>query len=1445
MKNFNLLSKMCSPLVGSQSSEVGFDYRLTVGSPSGLDTKWMLKLVSVLVLILTVGVGNVWGTTNNGDLFERISAAPSANDEVIFVNQLETYACGTTQNDNNRTPVAITTSSNQYIYNSSNSVQVFVVKIYSGNYGFHTGSGYLYSGSSTKNHLKTNSTSAGTNPSGTAAWSISVSSNVFSVTNSSNTSYYLAFNGTSYFSQYKLDQIKPYIYKKVMSAPTGVAASSITSSGATITITDATSVNNYELYYSTSSTAPNASSSATTTITGGKSKSITGLNASTTYYVWARAYSTSPARKTGWVALTGTSFTTSSGVVCSAPNAPTNGSVSGTGVTISTTSAAANYDIYLSTSSTTPTTEDPTASTSSANSKAISDLNYGTTYYYWMRQNCGSSTSSWVAGSPATSFTTTVPAPTGLSMTPSLYGVTFGITDANNVNNYEIYYSTTNSAPGASPSGTATTTTKSKEVTGLPASTTYYCWVRAKGPNANSSWYSAGSFATLTLSSISVSTAPTKTKYLVGDNFDPTGLVITRTYSNSTSDTYSYAGHTSEFSFSPATNAALTAGDDAVTITYGGQTVDQSINVYTVTVNKVNMSGTAISAAGVTASCSGRTLSQSVGSTNYKFEEYAVTAGGVTISTNTITGTPTGNVTINAKFHDPITVTKGTGTGASTFSISASEIKYNGSVTVTCAAAAGYKNQWTLTVTPSDGATYDANGSTTSITISNITKDITVDLAYTECTDHGASSITGGASDGDDYGPIHAYFKYSTSQILYTKSDLDLARGKKGSIKSIYFQYSGAAAMASRTIKIYMANTTLSSLTTTKYVPYASFSEVYDGSFSCSSAGWYEIILDTPFEYDGVANLVVMVDDNSNSYEDEKNFKYHSATGAQIFKRQDSGDINPSSWTPTNAIDSRPNTKFCIEEDNMDEYTVNWYVNGSIEHTQTGYEGETLTSIPTPVSGDCDGTKAFVGWYDDTYTHDTDAPDFVEPEVIPGGDANYYAVFANVSGSDVYTEQTSDITSEGVYVLVSEYSSSYSYMPNTESSTNPTLGTGITMTTSAGVTTLTNKVTRAMLWDFTEDDNYTNYFHVRPHGDATIGLGTTSSTGANIRITADYKDDSFTFTTTDADQKWDIYNGHYLAVYSGSDWRNYSNNTTNQNGVFHIFKQTSSATYSNFATSCCTALGQPATLTLEKTAHTIKATWTATSGGNETGYSVQLYDNSGGDKGSTIGDPVSRTSSQLTYTFEGLTANHKYYVGVTPTYSGAGDYCATGTEKLVSVTTDQVYTVTYNGGGGSGTMTDSNSPYEAGEEVTVKENTFTKSGYTFTAWSYSPAVTVTDGKFEMPSSNVVITATWTAKKNYYVDRMHGNCDGVNTVTIDGVVYNCYLREGAGYTRPDLTDNDGGTNDCVTGHAHFIGWVAAGNISADGSYSSGTIYAGGSSGTATTDGTIYYAVWAEE
>lgn len=93
--------------------------------------------------------------------------------------------------------------------------------------------------------------------------------------------------------------------------------------------------------------------------------------------------------------------------------------------------------------------------------------------------------------------------------------------------------------------------------------------------------YKVPSSSSKTLSSISVSTAPTKTTYTAGEYFDPTGLVITRTYSDSTSDTYTYSGHTSEFTFSPTTSTALTTSNVSVTITYGGKSTSQAITVNT------------------------------------------------------------------------------------------------------------------------------------------------------------------------------------------------------------------------------------------------------------------------------------------------------------------------------------------------------------------------------------------------------------------------------------------------------------------------------------------------------------------------------------------------------------------------------------------------------------------------------------------------------------------------------------------------------------------------------------------------------------------------------------------------------------------------------------------------------------------------------------------------
>ena len=95
-----------------------------------------------------------------------------------------------------------------------------------------------------------------------------------------------------------------------------------------------------------------------------------------------------------------------------------------------------------------------------------------------------------------------------------------------------------------------------------------------------------------TLDSIAVKTAPTKTTYYEGQTFVPTGLVITGTYSDESTDDISYADHSSDFSFTPNTSTALTTSDTSITIGYGGKTCSQTITVNQDVLNSVTVSGT-------------------------------------------------------------------------------------------------------------------------------------------------------------------------------------------------------------------------------------------------------------------------------------------------------------------------------------------------------------------------------------------------------------------------------------------------------------------------------------------------------------------------------------------------------------------------------------------------------------------------------------------------------------------------------------------------------------------------------------------------------------------------------------------------------------------------------------------------------------------------------------
>lgn len=141
---------------------------------------------------------------------------------------------------------------------------------------------------------------------------------------------------------------------------------------------------------------------------------------------------------------------------------------------------------------------------------------------------------------------------------------------------------------GTSSSGTKLTTitkdTHTYTISNNNTGTTYY-FANISSKNA---WintltikYTIGS--TKTLDKIDVKTAPTKTTYTEGEFFAPAGLVITKTYSDKSTEDVSYADHSSDFTFSPTTSTALQTSHTSVTITVGGKSTTQTITVNAVT----------------------------------------------------------------------------------------------------------------------------------------------------------------------------------------------------------------------------------------------------------------------------------------------------------------------------------------------------------------------------------------------------------------------------------------------------------------------------------------------------------------------------------------------------------------------------------------------------------------------------------------------------------------------------------------------------------------------------------------------------------------------------------------------------------------------------------------------------------------------------------------------
>ena len=121
----------------------------------------------------------------------------------------------------------------------------------------------------------------------------------------------------------------------------------------------------------------------------------------------------------------------------------------------------------------------------------------------------------------------------------------------------------------------------------------------------------------------------------------------------------------------------------------------------------------------------------------------------------------------------------------------------------------------------------------------------------------------GSGTETNNFLPFRSYRNYSVTQQIYTTEEL----GVPGFIQSIDFFKTGTLE-CSRNIDIYMIHTDLDdyAFQTDNWIPVNSDNLVFSGTVTFGDNCWTTITLDTPFAYDGLHNVAIVIDDNTGSY---------------------------------------------------------------------------------------------------------------------------------------------------------------------------------------------------------------------------------------------------------------------------------------------------------------------------------------------------------------------------------------------------------------------------------------------------------------------------------------------------------------------------------------------------------------------------------------------------
>ena len=475
-------------------------------------------------------------------------------------------------------------------------------------------------------------------------------------------------------------------------------------------------------------------------------------------------------------------------------------------------------------------------------------------------------------------------------------------------------------------------------------------------------------------------------------------------------------------------------------------------------------------------------------------------------------------------------------------------------------------------------------------------------------------------------------------------------------------------------------------------------------------------------------------------------------------------------------------------------YTINWYVNGTKEHSQTATTGTTLTNIPNLDDYECNG-KVFVGWTTQSgYSNATTAPNGMITSTsgmtMPEGGEDYYAVFAEPGGTGTTSWVETDISdikaTDDVLITMTKSTSIWALNSKNGTSNAPTANVVTQQYLESG------EDADGLLWNISKDGNNLTIY---PKGSTTKWLYCTNSNDG-VRVGTN-ENKVFTIDATSGYLK-NTATSRYVGVYiTNPDWRCYTSTTGNiVDQTLAFYKKTTTGGYQNYTTEC--SAPSEFTVTFNDNGHgTAPAAQTITSGEKAT-------------------EPTAPTATG--YTFGG------WYKESACTNKFDFNTEITADITLYAKWAPITYTVSFDKNSGSGTMNSQTFTYDAAQNLTA--NSFTRTGYTFNSWntkadgsgdSYTNSQSV---KNLASTNNATITLYAQWKINTFTVTFDKN-GGTGTMTNQTFTYN---------VAQNLTAN----SFTHTGYA-FAGW----NTKSDGS---GDNYTDKQSITLTTAGLTLYAQW---